>query len=122
MIHARGSTDDASDWAWLLGVLAAYFAMSYLLEYRARRRRGSPDAARRALRDIGDRQPAQPPRQHFASRLVMLGGALAVAGAAIVTPGPFRLVVTVLTGLLAVGAWAFFDHRTEVRESRRTSS
>ncbi|GEK01694.1 hypothetical protein [Streptomyces sp. 1-11] len=122
MTHARGSMENASDWAWLLGILAAYFAVSYLLEYRARRRRGSPDAAPQALHDLGDRQRAQPPRQHLASRLVMLGGALAVAGAAIVTPEPFRMVVTVLTGLLAVGAWAFFDHRTEVRASRRTSS
>ncbi|MGW5327595.1 hypothetical protein [Streptomyces sp. NPDC004014] len=114
--------ESASDWACLLSILAAYFAMSYLMEYRARRRRRSPDAARQALHDLGDRQRAQPPRQHLESRLVMLGGALAVAGAAIVTPEPFRIVVTVLAGLLAVGAWAFFDHRTEVRESRRTSS
>ncbi|GGX89496.1 hypothetical protein [Streptomyces minutiscleroticus] len=118
MYLARGF-DDGSTWPWVLGVLALYVLMSYGLEYRARRRRGSRHAARAALHDLGDRNSsAQEPAQHLTSRLIMSGGALATGLVAFFASGVLRVVAAVLVALVAVAAWAYYDYRTEPRYSR----
>lgn len=119
MVVARGLPEGPTEWAWLAGIMGAYLAISYLLAYRARRRRGASGAARDALHDLGDRRPVQPPGQYLASRMIMLGGALVTGVAGFLTSGAVRVAVVVVVGLLAIALWAYFDHRTGVRSSQR---
>jgi membrane protein implicated in regulation of membrane protease activity len=115
MLLARGSGDDPDGWLWALAAVALYAVITYGLTYRARVRRGSAHPARDAVHDLKDREDSQPARQRHVSRLIMLGGALVVGLAALLTSGPLRIVVVGLAGAATVVAWAYYDFRTARR-------
>ncbi|GAA2332065.1 hypothetical protein OKJ48_11770 [Streptomyces kunmingensis] len=119
-VAARGEgLDEPSDWALFVGIFALYLAIGFGLEYRAKRRRGAAQPARAAARGLFAERNGIAPKQHFASRMVMLVGALAAGATAYVTRGAPTAVQIVTVGVVAVlgiFAWAYFDHRTEPRD------
>ncbi|MEU1039431.1 hypothetical protein ACFYP4_10985 [Streptomyces sp. NPDC005551] len=117
MYLARGSGGDPENWLWALGALVLYVVISYGLQYRARVRRGSRHPAGDALHDLKDREEPQRPWQRFLSRVIMLAGAGLTALVALTTSGTLRVVTVGLTAVVAVTAWAYYDHRTEVPAS-----
>lgn len=121
MFLARGSSDDPEGWLWTLAAVALYAVISYGLEYRTRARRGSRHPARDALRDLKDREDPQTPRHRFVSRVIMLCGAAAtgLVAFATATTGAARIPAVALTAVVAVSVWAYYDHRTEMRDSGR---
>ncbi|MDQ1034206.1 membrane protein implicated in regulation of membrane protease activity [Streptomyces sp. V3I8] len=110
---ARGGGGDPGSWLWALGALALYALISYALAYRARTRRGSGHPGHDALHDLKDREEPQSPRQRLLSRAAMLGGAGATVLVALSTSGVLRVVAAGATAVVAVGLWAYYDHRTE---------
>ncbi|MFV0129217.1 hypothetical protein ACLGI4_16165 [Streptomyces sp. HMX112] len=116
-MYLAGLPDTATEWGWMLGALALYVVVGFALEYRARRRRGSARPAKEALRDLDDREWPQSPEQYLTSRMVLLGGMLAMVPVALVTSGTVRQVALVVVGAAAVAVWAYYDHRTEKRSS-----
>ncbi|MFE2827625.1 hypothetical protein [Streptomyces sp. NPDC059271] len=110
-----GGAPDGQAWLWALGALALYCLISYGLQYRTRARRGSSRPARDALHDLKDREEPQSPGQHFASRMIMLGGGALVGLVAFLTSGGLRVAAVAVTAVVAVTAWAFYDHRAESR-------
>lgn len=111
----HGGAVDGQTWLWALGALVLYGLISYGLQYRTRARRGSRSPGRDALRDLKDREEPQSPGQHFVSRMIMLGGAVLVGLVALVTSGGLRVAAVALTAVVAVTAWAYYDHRAESR-------
>ncbi|MFE9023865.1 hypothetical protein ACFYNL_35590 [Streptomyces sp. NPDC007808] len=117
---ARASSDeDPYVWLWALGSLALYALLSYALAYRTRARRGSAHPAHDALHDLKDREDPQPPEHRFVSRVIMLGGAGLTGLVALSTSGVARVLAVGLTAVVAVTAWAYYDHRTQGRASAR---
>ncbi|RZU25046.1 hypothetical protein [Streptomyces sp. BK239] len=114
---ARGSSDDSGSLLWGLGAIALYALISYGLDYRARARRGSRHPAREALHDLKDREEPQSPRHRIVSRVIMIGGGVLTGLVAYTTSGTLRAVAAGLTAVVAVTAWAYYDHRTETRDS-----
>ncbi|MGW5069395.1 hypothetical protein ACWEQJ_25370 [Streptomyces cyaneofuscatus] len=116
----RGS-DDPSDWAGVAVIMVLYLLIGYGLEYRAKKRRGAERPAKAAAEGLfSERQGGMvaAPEQHFASRMVMMFGALAAGLAGFLTRGaPTGVHYAVMGGvaLLGIFAWAYFDHRTEPR-------
>ncbi|GLJ92139.1 hypothetical protein [Streptomyces poonensis] len=119
MVLARGVSDDPEAWLWALGAIALYALISFGLEYRSRRRRGAHDPAREALHELKDREDPQSPGQYFVSRMIMLGGAAATGLVAWAASGVVRPVAVAFTALVAVVAWAYYDHRAQGRAARR---
>ncbi|MFD5073838.1 hypothetical protein [Streptomyces sp. NPDC058371] len=115
MYLARGSTADPEAWLWALAALALYVLISFWLQYRARARRGSRHPASDALHDLKDREDRQPAPKYFVSLLIMFGGGAVVGLVAYTTSGVLRVVAVVLSAVVAVSAWAYYDHRTERR-------
>ncbi|WAU83387.1 hypothetical protein O1Q96_29080 [Streptomyces sp. Qhu-G9] len=113
MYLARGASDDADAWLWALGALALYALISYALAYRARARRGSRHPAHDALHDLKDREEPQTPRQRLVSRAIMLCGGAVTGLVAFTTSGVPRVLAVAGTAVVAVGLWAYYDHRTE---------
>ncbi|MEU6125885.1 hypothetical protein [Streptomyces sp. NPDC047123] len=111
--------DEPSDWALLVGVLVLYLAIGFGLEYRAKRRAGATRPAKAATRGLFSERDGLDPKQHFASRMVMLAGGLATGGAGFLTrdaPTVVQVMVMGVVAVVAIFAWAYFDHRTEPRE------
>ncbi|MFJ2740820.1 hypothetical protein ACIO3O_14230 [Streptomyces sp. NPDC087440] len=120
---AHGGTDDPSDWAWIGAVFAVYLLIGYGLEYRSKKRRGAAHPAKEAAQGLFSERDGIDPGQHFASRMVMLGGALATGLAVFLTQGAPTAVQYLTVGavaLLGIFAWAYFDHRTEPRDADDT--
>ncbi|MFF3844270.1 hypothetical protein [Streptomyces sp. NPDC002328] len=113
---AGGSGGGNDAWLWGLGAIALYALISYGLDYRARARRGSRHPAREALHDLKDREEPQSPRHRVVSRLLMLGGGLLTGLVAYTTSGFLRVAAAGLTAVVAVTAWALYDHWTETRD------
>ncbi|MFD3869341.1 hypothetical protein [Streptomyces sp. NPDC058623] len=114
---ARGS-DDPSDWAWIAAFFALYLLIGYALEYRSKKRRGDARPARAAVNGLFSEREGVDPGQLLASRMVMLGGALAAGSAGFLTRDTHAAVQYPTVGvvaLLGIFAWAYFDHRTEPR-------
>ncbi|MGW0917122.1 hypothetical protein ACWD1Z_36285 [Streptomyces sp. NPDC002784] len=115
---ARGGTDDPSDWAWIAAILAVYLLIGYGLEYRSKKRRGAARPAKAAAEGLFSEREGIDPGQYFLSRMVMLGGGLAVGLAGLLTRNTPTVVQYLTMGtvaLLGIFAWACFDHRTEPR-------
>ncbi|MFD3973917.1 hypothetical protein [Streptomyces cyaneofuscatus] len=116
----RGS-DDPSHWAGAAVILVLYLLIGYGLEYRSKKRRGAERPAKAAAEGLfAERQGSMvtAPEQHFASRMVMLAGALAAGVVGFLTRGAPTAVNWLAMGgvaLLGIFAWAYFDHRTEPR-------
>ncbi|GAA2252158.1 hypothetical protein GCM10010145_19850 [Streptomyces ruber] len=119
MLLARGTGDGFGAWWWAMGAVAMYAVISYGLQYRARRRRGSLEPARDALHDLKDREDPQPPGKRVASRVIMFCGAAAAGLVAWATSGAVRPVAAAATALAAAVLWAYYDHRTQDRAARR---
>jgi len=113
MYLAHGDGGDPEGWFWALGAVALYALISYALAYRARTRRGSGHPAHDALHDLKDREEPQTPGQRLVSRLIMLSGGGATVLVALATSGALRWVMVAGTAVVAVGLWAYYDHRTE---------
>jgi hypothetical protein len=119
---ARGDTDDPSDWAWVAGAFELYLLIGYGLEYRAKKRRGVERPVKAAARGLFHKRDGNDPWQHFASRMVMLCGALAVGLAGYFTrhaPAAVQFLVGRTAALLGIFAWAYFDHRSEPRSESK---
>ncbi|MFJ6697123.1 hypothetical protein ACIQM4_13785 [Streptomyces sp. NPDC091272] len=119
LLARGGDSDDASDWAWIAGVLVLYLAIGYALEYRAKRRKGAARPARAAMEGLFSEREGRDPGQYFLSRMVMLGGALVTGLTAFLTQGaptPVQVLSVGAVAVLGIFAWAYFDHRTEPRE------
>lgn len=116
----RGS-DDPSDWAGAAVVMVLYLLIGYGLEYRSKKRRGAERPVKAAAEGLfSERQGNMmtAPDQYFASRMVMLVGALAAGVTGFLTRGaPAGVHYAAMGGvaLLGIFAWAYFDHRTEPR-------
>ncbi|MFJ9635343.1 hypothetical protein [Streptomyces sp. NPDC101178] len=115
----RGS-DDPSDWAGAAVILALYLLIGYGLEYHSKKRRGAARPARAAAEGLFSEREgmAAAPEQHFASRMVMMVGALAAGGAGFLTRDAATAVHYAAMGgvaLLAIFACAYFDYRTQPR-------
>ncbi|WP_320783795.1 hypothetical protein [Streptomyces sp. CRN 30] len=119
MVLARGTSGDPGTWLWALGAIALYALISFGLEYRRRRRRGADEPAKEALHELKDRENPQDPKHYLLSRVVMFAGGAAVGLVALATSGVARPVLVVLTALVAVSVWAYYDHRTQDRAARR---
>ncbi|MEU5902428.1 MULTISPECIES: hypothetical protein [unclassified Streptomyces] len=122
-VLARGSSvDGPGDWALLIGIIVLYLAIGFGLEYRAKRRRSADQPAKAAARGLfaeRDGSAGADPQQYFASRMVMLVGALATGGAGFLTRGAPTAVQALVMGavaVVAIFAWAYFDYRTESRD------
>ncbi|MFD4628450.1 hypothetical protein ACFVYR_00900 [Streptomyces sp. NPDC058284] len=122
-VMARGnSMDGPTDWALLVGVLVLYLAIGFGLEYRAKRRRGADEPVKAAAKGLfaeRDGSAGADPQQYFASRMVMLVGALATGLAGYFThsaPTAVQALVMSAVAVVAISAWAYFDYRTEPRE------
>ncbi|MGV9279909.1 hypothetical protein [Streptomyces sp. NPDC003730] len=116
---ARGGTDDPSDWAWGAAIFALYLLIGYGLEYRSKRRRGATRPAKAAAEGLFSERNGVDPGQRFASRMVMLCGALAAGLAGFLTQHAHPAVQIPAVGvvaLLGIFAWAYFDHRSEPRD------
>ncbi|MGV9456739.1 hypothetical protein [Streptomyces sp. NPDC003635] len=116
---ARGGTSDPSDWAWIAAVFALYLLIGYGLEYRSKRRKGAARPAKAAAQGLFSEREEVKPGQQFASRMVMLCGALVTGLAGFFTRNTPTLVQYLTVGtvaLLGIFAWAYFDHRTEPRD------
>ncbi|MGW9453378.1 hypothetical protein [Streptomyces sp. NPDC055632] len=116
---ARDGTDDPSDWAWITAIFALYLLIGYGLEYRSKKRRGAAHPAKAAARGLFSERDGIDPGQRFASRMVMLCGALATGLAGFFTRNAHtavQLPVVGVVALLGIFAWAYFDHRTEPRD------
>ncbi|MFD6418397.1 hypothetical protein [Streptomyces sp. NPDC060194] len=115
---ARGSTDDPADWAVIGAILALYLLMGFGLEYRSKKRKGAARPAKDAVDGLFSEREGFDPGQYFAGRMVMLAGAFATGLATLLTrsaPAAVQIPVVGAVALLAVFAWAYFDHRTEPR-------
>lgn len=119
MVLARGVYDDPETWLWALGAIALYALISFGLEYRRRRRRGADEPAREALHELKDRENPQSAKQYAGSRAVMFAGGAVVGLVAWATSGVARPVLVVLTALVAVSVWAYYDHRAQGRAARQ---
>ncbi|MEU6994070.1 hypothetical protein ABZ953_25880 [Streptomyces sp. NPDC046465] len=118
-VMARGNAlDGPADWAGFIGILVLYLAIGYGLELRAKRRRGARQPAKAAVKGLFVERGSAP-AQTFASRMIMLVGALAAGATGFLTRGAPTVVQAVAVGLVAavgIFAWAYFDHRTEPRD------
>lgn len=120
-VLAWRSSDDPSSWAGAAVIMVLYLLIGYGLEYRAKKRRGAERPVKAAAEGLfSERQGglAAAPEQHFASRMVMMVGALAAGVAGFLTRGaPAGVHYAAMGGvaLLGIFAWAYFDHRTEPR-------
>jgi len=115
----RGS-DDPSNWAGAAVIFALYLLIGYGLEYRSKKRRGAARPAKAAAKGLFSEREgmAAAPEQHFASRMVMLFGALATGFVGFLTRNaPTGVHYPAMGGvaLLGILAWAYFDHRTQPR-------
>ncbi|MFI7234520.1 hypothetical protein [Streptomyces cyaneofuscatus] len=115
----RGS-DEPEDWAGVAVIFALYLLIGYGLEYRSKRRRGASRPAKAAAQGLFSEREgmAAAPEQHFASRMVMLFGALVTGCVGFLTRNaPTGVHYAAMGGvaLLGIFAWAYFDHRTQPR-------
>ncbi|MFJ4716246.1 hypothetical protein [Streptomyces sp. NPDC088785] len=118
-VMARGnSLDGPADWAVLAGVIVLYMAIGYGLELRAKRRRGARRPAKAAARGLFLERGSSP-GQNFASRMIMMAGAVAAGATGYFTRGApigLRCAAVGLVAVVGIFVWAYFDHRTEPRE------
>ncbi|MFG2616989.1 hypothetical protein ACGFXC_05145 [Streptomyces sp. NPDC048507] len=109
---ARGP-DDPSDWALIAVAFALYLLIGYGLEYRSKKRRGAARTAKAAVDGLFSEREGIDPGQRFASRMVMLVGALAPGLAGFLTRNTHPVVQYPVMGFVAlvgIFAWANFDH------------
>lgn len=115
----RGS-DEPENWAGAAVTFVLYLLIGYGLEYRSKKRRGAARPAKAATHGLFSEREgmAAAPEQYFASRMVMLVGALAAGCAGFLTRNaPTGVHYAAMGGvaLLGIFAWAYFDHRTQPR-------
>ncbi|MEU3551480.1 hypothetical protein [Streptomyces longwoodensis] len=116
---AYGGTHDPSDWAAVAAILVLYLVFGYGLEYRSKKRKGVARPAKAAVKGLFSERQGVDPGQRFASRMLMLGGALLTGATGYFTrtaPPAVQFLAMGVVGLLCIFGLAYFDHRTEPRD------